>query len=189
MALAPKRYCTFPGCGVLVTKGRCPAHRGNAERKSNHDQGCKNDSAWKRLRLAKLAANPYRKSKGRPIGRPPELHTSSASGSPVSGESSMTTIALSTICGSKCGIELQRFSWGLNFGKFLRSWPGWADPITVDRPKERVVSLSVLLQCSTGCNGSFRRSPRGRFSENRPTGARSARGYAHPCAGACQQTA
>ena len=60
MPWAPMRYCTSPGCGVLVAKGRCPDHR-----KAQQDERDKREvwrdyssTEWKAARKTVLAREP-----------------------------------------------------------------------------------------------------------------------------------
>lgn len=58
MPARPMRPCAAPGCGALVLRGRCDAHRKaqDAARGSTTERGY--DGAWKRLRAAFLQAHP-----------------------------------------------------------------------------------------------------------------------------------
>lgn len=53
MPRRPKRPCSKPGCGALVTSGRCPAHR----RPSRHERGY--GAEWQPIRERILTAEPF----------------------------------------------------------------------------------------------------------------------------------
>lgn len=62
MPYAPKRPCTYPGCGELTDSGRCEAHRRQPWRELDRQRGSASERGynvrWRRARQAFLARSP-----------------------------------------------------------------------------------------------------------------------------------
>lgn len=62
MPRSAPRPCTYPGCGVLTTSGRCEAHRRAAKREHDARRGSSSErgygGAWRRAREAFLRERP-----------------------------------------------------------------------------------------------------------------------------------
>jgi 5-methylcytosine-specific restriction protein A len=62
MPIAPKRPCTYPGCGALTDRGRCPKHRYIKQRQHDAKRGGANERGytyrWQKESKAFLRAHP-----------------------------------------------------------------------------------------------------------------------------------
>ena len=67
MPHAPLRPCLHPGCGALVQRGYCPAHKRRDTRPSAWRQGY--DKDWTQLRNAYLMAHPICQLCGQAVAR------------------------------------------------------------------------------------------------------------------------
>ncbi len=59
---APKRPCTWPGCGALTRHGRCPAHKRVVEQQSDRERGSAHQrgygARWRKASAAFIRAHP-----------------------------------------------------------------------------------------------------------------------------------
>ena len=56
MPTRPRRACTAPGCGVLVSRGRCDRHRHRHRREKTKARGY--GGTWRKIRAGILRAEP-----------------------------------------------------------------------------------------------------------------------------------
>lgn len=63
MPWAPKRPCTWPGCGALTDTGRCPKHKRQERKEIDERRGTSTergyDARWRKARRTYLIDHPF----------------------------------------------------------------------------------------------------------------------------------